>query len=115
MSYPEAITREEEARVKAQTIIEQIGVGNRMACGFRNVSYSTGEADKADYDVRVRAKVGRANRLIEIVLELNDTYTVRLIKVPTARAKDPSPVVLEESSDVYCDVLGEVVYSKVNK
>ena len=111
MSYPEAITREEEARIKAQTIIEQIGVQNRMACGFRNPTYESGE----QFDVRVRAKVGRANRLIEIVLELNDTYTVRLIKVPTARAKDPSLKTLEESSDVYADMLGEVVYSKVNK
>ena len=123
MSYPEAITREEEARVKAQTVIEQVGVSTRMACGFRKVSYESGEqvafnkgpSERPEFDVRVRAKVGRANRLIEIVLDFNDTYTVRLIKVPTARAKDPSLVVLEETSDVYADVLGEVVYHKVNK
>ena len=113
-NYPEAISRETEARTKAETMLGQIPVMTRMACGFRNVSFLAGDG-AADFDVRVTAKVGRANRLVEITLELNDTYTVRLIKVPTARAKNPALVTLEEHRDVYCDALGEVVYHAVNK
>ena len=114
MRYPETISRKTEARTKAQTIISQIPAMTRMACGFRNVSFLIGDGN-ADFDVKVTAKVGRANRLIEIRLELNDTYTVRLIRVPTSRAKDQSLETLEEHLDVYCEALGEVVYHAVNK
>ena len=114
MNYPDVITRETEARLKAETIIEQIGAGNRMACGFRDPIFSAGSPSD-DYDVRVTAKVGRASRYIEVTLTLLDVYNVRLIKVPTARAKDQSLKTLESAEGVYAPSLGEVIYKMVNK
>ncbi len=99
---------------QAETIIRQIPVMTRMACGFRNVSFRAG-TDGDGFELRVEAKVGRANRRIQITLELNDTYTVTLLKIPTMRAKDPTPKTLEEHTDVYCDALGEIVYHACNK
>lgn len=113
-NYPETISRYEEAKTKAATMVKQISVMDRMACGWREASWAEGHSSD-DFDVRVYAKVLNRCRRIEITLELNDTYTVRLFKIPTMRAKDPTPVMLEEVSDVYCDQLSSVVYGVCNK
>lgn len=106
IDYPEILTREDEVKYKAETLMRQIAPLTRRAMGWRNASYRTGEG----FDVAVTAKVLRANRLLEIVLELNDTYTVRLIKVPTTRAKDLSLKTLDEVTDVYAESLSETCY-----
>lgn len=113
MSYPEEITRETEAQFKAQTIIKQIPAMTRMACGWRNASYS---ANDEAYDVQVTATVLRGNsHFIRVTLELNDTYTVERLRIPTARAKDQSIRHEERAENVFCDMLGEVVYKMCNK
>lgn len=92
-----------EASQIAATTRSQIGVMNLMACGARKFSYSA--------DGQLTFKVGGRMRSIEITLDASDTYTVRLVRI----TRNYSRVVVEEHSDVYCDVLGQVVYGAVNK
>jgi len=100
---------------KAHTIIAQISAQTRMACGWRDAFSFDGSNNNHGGDVIVRAKVLRANRLLEIALEHDDTYTVTLFKVPTMRAKSFDLVPLETHTDVYCDMLSDVVYHTCNK
>jgi len=109
------MTRTEEVTTKARTMIAQIPALTRMSCGWRDASFVAGVADD-DFDVRVTGTVlkGRSH-FIQITLELNDTYTVRRLRIPTRRAKDQTIRVEETASYVHCDKLGNVVYHMVNK
>lgn len=108
---PEEITRADEVRMKAETIISQIPIMTRMAIGWRDACYVDGYTAKGRaYDVAVKGKVLRANRVLEIILHLNDTYTVNLYKIPVLRTRYRPPTVIAYADDVYGESLGEVCY-----
>jgi hypothetical protein len=88
----------------AQTILSQISLGTKMACGSRNyIAIENGLA----------FNVLTGNRdIISITLEPSDTYTVKRVKVA---AKTKIWQTVEEVSDVYCDNLSEVIYGMVIK
>ncbi len=120
--YPETISREDEVKTKAETILKQIGVAIIGAVGARWFDYSDGYAVKEQerkngrgvdepYDVQVRCKVLRRQKVLYITLENNDTYTVELIHVPSTRAKDKTLQVWRSVKDVYCDKLSDTVYN----
>jgi hypothetical protein len=111
----DSISRQQEAKTKAETIVSQIRPMTRMACGWRQCSYTVG-GENNTFDVQITAFVLRGqSHFLRITLELNDVYTVERCRIPTARAKDQSIRVEERHENVYCDVLDEVVYRAVNK
>ena len=50
-------------------------------------------------------------RRVDVVLDWMDTYSVRRIRTITSGAKRGSEIVEFEQSDVFCDEVGEVVYT----
>lgn len=51
-----------------------------------------------------------ANRAVEVILDLNDTYTVQRIRRITSGANKGEIVVEEATSDIYCEELNNVVW-----
>ena len=112
MNYPETISRADEVKQKAETILKQIGVAIIGAVGARWFNYTDGFKLKGSpYDVQLRCKVLRRQKVLYITLENDDTYTVELIHVPSTRAKDKALQVWKRSDGIYCDQLSETVYN----
>lgn len=82
----------------------QIPVMTKMACGAREATtYGEGR--------NLRFKVGGRMRYVEVELTPADTYTARLVRINARYER----VVVEEKTDVYCDMLSETVYRLCNK
>lgn len=86
-----------------QTIWQQITLGTKMACGAR-------DAVTIENGVMFTVLRSRATK-IQVTLDPSDTYTVKFIKI----TKKFNAVTIEEKSDVYVDMLNEVVYRMCNK
>lgn len=94
----------------ATTTWRQIPLQTKWACGAREpISYATecGEAHGLKFRV-----TSFPLRFVEVELDASDTYTVRYLRL---KRNDYSRILLEEYSGVYCDQLGEILYSAVNK
>lgn len=82
----------------------------KMACGLREAT--------AVSETELRAKCLRGRHYVFVNLDPSDTYTVRLVRIKRNRRAD-KPLVemidVETVSDVYCDMLGDVVYRICNK
>ena len=83
----------------ANITLQQIGTGNLMACGARDFV-------KSNDELMFRVGSGRKLAKIVITLDPSDTYTVRYVEVSR---KDFRITKEEVVSDVFCDMLGEVV------
>lgn len=94
----------------ATTTWRQIPVMTKMACGLREAT--------AVSETELRAKCLRGRHYVFVNLDPSDTYTVRLVRIKRNRRAD-KPLVemidVETVSDVYCDMLGDVVYRICNK
>ena len=94
----------------ATTIWRQIPIMTKMACGLREAT--------AVSVTELRAKCLRGRHYVFVNLDPSDTYTVRLVRIKRNRRAD-KPLVemidVETVSDVYCDMLGDVVYGVCNK
>ncbi len=94
----------------ATTTWRQIPVMTKMACGLREAT--------AVSETELRAKCLRGRHYVFVNLDPSDTYTVRLVRIKRNRRAD-KPLVemieVEKVSDVYCDMLGDVVYRICNK
>lgn len=89
-------------------IISQIGLGTLMACagGMRNV-HTVRNTEGEPCGVLLWLGTGRAT---EVVLDYDDTYSLRRYRIIT-RGKEAGRIVTEsEFSNVYCDQLSELVY-----
>ena len=89
-------------------IRQQVGISNLMACGAREWSFLKYGFNGLNFRVNASAK----REFITVYLESNDTYTVvhyKLKRVTNERIQ------LDACSDVYCDMLGEIIYKMVNK
>jgi len=92
----------------ADTIIAQIGTGNRMACGWRNASFSETSDDN---QVMVTATVGRGNKnFIQVILNYDDTYTIVRMKLATKGIE-----IKQNVSGISASDLGNRIYHMVNK
>ncbi len=94
----------------ANTAWRQIPLYTKMACGLREAT--------AVSETELRAKCLRGRHYVFVNLDPSDTYTVRLVRIKRNRRAD-KPLVemidVETVSDVYCDMLGDVVYRICNK
>jgi hypothetical protein len=103
------MTRTDETQTKARTILAQIGNVTLMAIGAHNPSHLDGyNVEGEPYDVRLSMKVHGRLRWLEVDLEHNDTYTVRLVRLRKAEK-----IVVDEVSGVYCDTLEDACYRMV--
>lgn len=84
---------------------KQIGMQTLMAIGAREYQY-----DWDQKGMNFKVAHGSARKYMNIYLMPDDTYTVQLWK----RTKTDD-LLLERASDVYAEVLSEVVYRMVNK
>jgi hypothetical protein len=87
----------------ATTIWQQIPTSTKMACGAREPT--------ADTNCLIFKVLNGSTHRIKVTLDPYDTYTVELFK----QKRDYSVSVVEKHEDVYCDMLGEVIYHMVNK
>ncbi len=88
-----------------QTILSQIPVMTRMACGLREPT--------AVSETELRVKCLRGRRYVFVNLDPSDTYTVKLVRIKRNRSADkPLIELITEAyrSDVYNDQLGEIIY-----
>ncbi len=92
------------------TTWRQIPLYTKMACGLREAT--------AVSETELRTKCLRGRHYVFVNLDPSDTYTVRLVRIKRNRRAD-KPLVemidVETVSDVYCDMLGDVVYRICNK
>lgn len=100
----------DEMQQIGKTIRQQIGIPNLMACGARDWKLLGWNSPKQGLEFRVNHSNKR--QYIKVILEPNDTYTV--ISYRLKRVTDEQIDVIE-FKDVYCDMLGELVYRMVNK
>lgn len=100
-----------EMQEVAKTIRQQIGLKNLMAIGAREWRFLGWHA-QGKQGLSMRVGAGSKRQFIEILLEDNDTYTV--ISYKLKRVTDIR-IELERATDVYCEILGEIVYRMVNK
>lgn len=94
-------TDAERGKEIAAEIVRQIGRGTMLSLGARDlVYYPYGEDGRRG---GIFFRVGNGRWKCEVILEANDTYTVRFI---TLRAQN----VRYECQMVYCDQLAEVLH-----
>lgn len=91
----------------ADEIARQIGRMNILAVSGGRV---TALKDAEGSEVGVFLPI-TSDRRVEVVLDFMDTYTVRRVRYILKGAKAGDEVVEAEHSDIYCDEVGEVVYS----
>lgn len=82
----------------ARTILEQVGVGTRMAIGARDMMYG-------DDSLTMRVGSSNVTRHIRIRLDPNDTYSIRYTSI---NRRNFDVIELENAAGVYCDNLSEV-------
>lgn len=90
--------------VIAQTIWQQITPQTKMACAAR---LPVSDTNKLIFRVTI---IPRVTHKIEVVLDLDDTYTVKLHYITQTKCK-----VEEEKSGIYSGNLNEVIYKMCNK
>ena len=88
----------------ATTTWRQIPVMTKMAWGLRGAT--------AVSPTELRCKALNRNRWVLVNLDPSDTYTVRLVR---QERKTYRLITIETVSDVYCDMLGDVIYRICNK
>ena len=92
----------------ATTILSQISMPTKMACGFRNLTCGT-NADKIPY-LNIRVGKASAYLYVRVYYMPNDTYNIEMY---TSAAG--FEVTLQEFEDVYCEQLSSIIYHAVNK
>lgn len=95
---------EEEAKVVAETILEQITAGVRMRLGCRERFH--GRDEKGNQFLQFRAGPNRPHFKFRITLMPSDTYRVQLFKVRGIECQT-----LADHEDVYNDSLPELLVS----
>lgn len=93
-----------------KTIWGQIPTMTKMACGLRRPT--------AISETELRAKCLRGRHYIFVKLDPSDTYTVKLVRIKNNRSAGKPPVELVEvvsRSDVYNDMLGEMIYGMTHE
>ena len=100
-----------EAHAIAKTILSQISLPTKMACGVREVKV-IGIERGHKRGVQFRVNGGSKRQYIKVVLEPSDTYTV--ISYRLKRVTDEH-IDIQELNDIYCDQLSEIIYHMVNK
>lgn len=98
----------EQRYADRDVIISQIGLTTLMACagGMKNV-HTVRNTEGEPCGVLLWLGTGRAT---EVVLDYDDTYSLRRYRIIT-RGKDDGQIVTEsEFSNVYCDQLSDLVY-----
>ena len=94
----------------AKTIMKQITIQTKLACGFREPSV-IGIGDPK-HGLQFRVGAGSKRQYIKVVLEPSDTYTVICYRLKRVTNEH---VDIEIADDVYCDNLSEIIYHLVNK
>ena len=88
------------------TIVRQIGRGTFMSvCGGRWTVIS----DLEHGEVGIVLLCG-SNRAVEVVLDYNDTYSVRRRRMITSGVHKGDTEIEYSVSGIYCDDLGEIVH-----
>jgi hypothetical protein len=90
-----------------QIIWKQISVMTKMSCGARNPILLTKGTPGIHFKVG-----GKPMRYVEVLLNEDDTYTVRHFRV---KRNDYSQIDLEKHEGIYVDALNETIYHAVNK
>ena len=98
----------------AKTIMKQISITTKMACGARE--YRVNGLDNPGFEtkrgIQFRVGAGSKRQYIKVVLEPNDTYTVICYRLKRVTNEH---VDIEQFNDIYCDQLSEIIYHMVNK
>lgn len=97
----------------ARVVADQIGLMNTLALCGGQMSAIMGEPDP---DVVGTYIVGlimftTPTRAIEVILDFDDTYSVRSLRLVTNGKKKGQTVVVNEISGIYCFQLAEVCFS----
>ena len=104
--YSDPSTKSNATRTHvATTTWRQIPVMTKMACGLREAT--------AVSETELRAKCLRGRHYVFVNLDPSDTYTVRFVRIKRNRSADKPLIELVEEvtrSDVYNDMLGEMIY-----
>lgn len=107
-TYTMAILDREGRDCDAHEVIRQIGRWNLLAiCG--GVWSSLPDSTDQNRTIGVWLHCG-TSRAVEIILDWDDTYTVRRVRRITRGAGRNCGVVEFEQKQVYCDELHEVAY-----
>ena len=85
----------------SNTILAQLGGGNRVAAMIGVKRFGT---SGNDLSIRFTARAKDKINYVRIVLDPSDTYTVIF-----SRVNKNGSTVVDTCSDVYCDVLREVI------
>ena len=94
----------------AKTVIQQIGHWNTLAlCGGAWMPISAEDED-GTYHVGALLFTGRG-KAVEVVLDWDDTYSVRLVRLIKKGHDLGTVVVATEASGVYFDSLADVCFS----
>lgn len=99
------------AHAVAKTILSQISLPTKMACGIREIKV-IGIESGHNRGVQFRVNGGTKRQFIKVVLQPNDTYTV--ISYRLKRVTDEH-IEIVDLYDIYCDQLSEIIYHMVNK
>lgn len=92
-----------------QTVIDQIGRMTIMACaGTMKHVHVVRNTEKEPCGIIMWLGT---NRACEVVLDWNDTYSVRRYRIITKGQKAGTIETEVEHSDIYCDQLSDVVYT----
>ena len=92
-----------------KVILQQIGAMTVLGvCGGKWAS-----VHNYGYTCGVLLMVG-ASRAVEVILDYDDTYSVRRTRLVTSGARKDELVVEYKMSGIYCDQLTEVVWSASN-
>ena len=89
----------------AKTILQQIPIMDKMAIGLRQTS-AMSESD--DYRGGASFRVNSMLRFCDVRLMWDDTYSVEYYRIKRGSL---DRVVLATADQVYCDVLGTVLYN----
>ena len=104
--YSDPSTKSNATRTHvATTTWRQIPVMTKMACGLREAT--------AVSETELRAKCLRGRHYVFVNLDPSDTYTVRFVRIKRNRSADKPLVEMVDEvsrSDVYNDMLGEMIY-----
>lgn len=82
----------------ANTLLTQIGAGNLMACGARDIVVD---------GQQLMFRVGPSRKLAKVIITLTpaDEYTVRYVEMN----RKTYEVTVDETRDAFCDNVGAVV------
>lgn len=111
--YIELVTRKNKNRdqrsADPQTIVDQIGKMTIMACAG-TMKHVHQIRNNENEPCGIIMWLG-TNRACEVVLDWNDTYSVRRYRIVVGGRNAGTIVTEAEYSEIYCDQLSDIVYT----